>query len=202
MTTIQSQASHASEATPTITIEAPSDKAKPEEPAGDPPTEELMSTPSSDSGLPSQSPSSVATQSASNISDSSYSSNAVTSNSSHNMEDSPTTGAETGGVGVAGSNEELGVQSSPSLGDMTVESSSDNDVIASAAQIKVTESAEAADPHSPIPAAQSGSHSPIPLSGTGNLTVSISTEVKPLPCESVPACELDLEPGELRGGDY
>lgn len=206
--------SQASETTPTITIETPPGEAKPEEPVETTkqPTEQLTPTPSCDSGLPSLDPheesvSSLA-HSVSGISNSSYSSNAiVTSSSSQDLEKSPTTVVEgsegSEEVGVASSKEELEVQSpTPAEGvadvGVGVELGSGNDVIESAAQIKVNQSTEtvAVEPgsHSPIPHAQSGSHSPIPMSVTGQQkTMDLSTEEKSLPCEDVLASECSLE---------
>lgn len=212
LTDIQSQHS---EATPTITIETPPGKEEPVETTQQP-TEQLTPTQSCDSGLPSQSPNeesvSSLAHSVSGISNSSYSSNAVvTSSSSQDLDKSPATVAEgSEEVGAVSSKEEPGVQSPTLAEDVEggVEFGTGNDVIESAAQIKVNQSAESAaaesGSHSPIPPAQSGSHSPIPVSVTGHQTsMSLSTEDKSLPCEDVPAseCSLELKQGLLEGPD-
>ena len=104
---------------------------------------------------------------------SSTSSSITTSSSSHNSEAGHVTG-----VGL----KEQSVKSA----------STDVDVIASAAQIKVVQSAEIAvdlGSHSPIPVSHSGSPSPVPVSGRVDSLISIpvSTNLTSKTSKSTPA---------------
>lgn len=106
-------------------------------------------------------------------------------------------------VGGASSKEEL--EGVPADGGGVESANSGNDIIESAAQIKVDQSIETAaesGSHSPIPPAQSGSHFPIPVSVAGDrksptASISVEMESKSMPCETVQTSDynLELKPG-------